>query len=110
MLGVTPVARDAHLPEVLHLGPPGPVQVVHVVLLAELLQGPPILVRYAEPLGVAGPDVQVDGSEVVVLLVPGRPGLGHLQNVSLFFLFFCRLACLFVSLFVSLFVCKFVSL
>ena len=48
-------------------------EVVDVLLLAHLLERAPVLVRYPEPLGVPGPDVHVDGGEVVVLLVPRGP-------------------------------------
>ena len=46
-------------------------QVVDVVLDAELLQRAPVFVGHAEPLRVAGADVDVDGGKVVVLLVAG---------------------------------------
>ena len=49
-------------------------QVINLVLLTQLLQGTPILVGDTEPLGVAGPDVHVDGGKVVVLLVAGGAG------------------------------------
>ena len=64
--------------EVLHAGPPGAVEVVHLVLLAELLQGPPIGVGHPEPLRVPGPDVDVDRGKVVVLLMARRSRSGNL--------------------------------
>ena len=56
-------------------------QIINLVLLTQLLQGTPILVGDTEPLGVAGPDVHVDGGKVVVLLVAGgaRPRHLHVQ-------------------------------
>ena len=52
-------------------------QIINLVLLTQLLQGAPILVGDTEPLGVAGPDVHVDGGKVVVLLVARRAGSRH---------------------------------
>ena len=57
-------------------------EVVHTVLLAELLEGAPVLVGHTEPLAVPGPDVDVDGREVVVLLMAGSPGSGNLNTSS----------------------------
>ena len=74
-----PVAGDLPLLQVGHLRPPRAVQVVHTVLLAELLQGAPVLVGHSEPLAVPGADVDVDSCKVVVLLVAGGPGSRHLQ-------------------------------
>lgn len=63
--------------EVFQHRPPRAVQVVEVVLLAEGLDAAPVGVGHGEPLAVAGPDVDVDRAEVVVLLVAGRPRAGH---------------------------------
>ena len=49
-------------------------------LFAEAVDDAPVGVRHAEPLAVAGPDVDVDGAEVVVLLVARRPAARHLQK------------------------------
>ena len=49
-------------------------------LFAEAVDDAPVSVRHAEPLAVAGPDVDVDGAEVVVLLVARRPAARHLQK------------------------------
>ena len=76
-----PVAGDLPLLQVRHLGPPGPVEVVHTVLLAELLEGAPVLVGHTEPLAVPGPDVDVDRREVVVLLMTRRPRSGNLKKL-----------------------------
>lgn len=54
-------------------------QVVDVVLLAERLDAAPVRVGRREPLAVARPDVDVDGAEVVVLLMSRRPAVGHLH-------------------------------
>ena len=53
--------------------------VPHLVDLALLLHGAPVLVGDPEPLRVPGPDVDVHGAEVVVLLVTRRPGSGNLK-------------------------------
>jgi hypothetical protein len=55
------------------------VEVVHLVLLAELLEGAPVGVRHPEPLRVPGPDIDVNGRKVVVLLVAGGSRPGHLK-------------------------------
>lgn len=47
-------------------------QVIDVVLLAELLDAAPVRVRRGKPLAVARSDVNVDRAEVVVLLVARR--------------------------------------
>ena len=51
----------------------------HLVDLALLLHGAPILVGDPEPLRVAGPDVDVHGAEVVVLLMARRPSSRNLK-------------------------------
>ena len=58
-------------------------QVVDVVLDAELLQRAPVFVGHAEPLRVAGADVDVDGGKVVVLLVAGGSWPGHLHKMKM---------------------------
>ena len=54
----------------------------HLVELALLLHGAPVLVGDPEPLGVPGPDVDVHGAEVVVLLVTRRPSSRNLKLVQ----------------------------
>ena len=77
-----PVARDAGLHEVLHLGPPAPVQVVHLVELALLLQRAPVLVRHPEPFTVAWTNVEVDCCKVVVFLMAWSPSPRNLEHIS----------------------------
>ena len=74
-----PVVRDARLLHLGQVGPPRAPQKVDVVALAEPLHQRPVLLGHAEPLAVAGPHVQVERAEVVVLLVAGRAAAGHLK-------------------------------
>ena len=53
--------------------------VPHLVDLALLLHGAPVLVRDPEPLRVPGADVDVHRAKVVVLLVTRRSGSGNLK-------------------------------
>ena len=46
-------------------------QVVDVVLLTETLERAPVFVRHAEPLRIPRTNIDVDGAEVVVLLMSG---------------------------------------
>ena len=62
------VARNPCFRQFCHARPPGPVQVIDVILMTETLKSGPVLVGNAEPFGVAGADVDVDGAKVVVLL------------------------------------------
>ena len=43
------------------------------------MEDTPVLVVDSEPLAVPGANVDVDGAEVVVLLVAGSPGPRHLH-------------------------------
>lgn len=54
---------------------------------AEFVDPAPVRVGHAEPLAVAGPDVDVDGAEVVVLLVAGRAAAGDLERMVIFIIF-----------------------
>ena len=68
------------LHQVLHVWPPLPLQVVHSVFLAQVVQGAPVVLRHAKPLTVSWADVEVDRAEVVLLLVGHRPGAGNLHR------------------------------
>lgn len=57
--------------------PPTAVQIIYVVLLTQLLDATPICVGRRKPLAVTWADVDVDGAEVVVLLVARRSTVGH---------------------------------
>ena len=46
-------------------------------LFAELVEDAPVLVVDGKPLAVSWANVDVEGAEVVVLLVARRPGPGH---------------------------------
>ena len=46
-------------------------------LFAERVEDPPVLVVHSKPLAVPWTYVDVDGAEVVVLLVAGGPGPRH---------------------------------
>lgn len=50
-----------------------------VLLLAEVAHHSPVRLGHSEPLAVPGPDVDVDGAEVVVLLVARDPAPRHLH-------------------------------
>lgn len=74
-----PIHGNVRLVQVLHDGPPGTVQVVDVVLLAQLLNATPIRVGSSEPFAVSRTDINVYRTEVVVFLVARRPTARHLH-------------------------------
>lgn len=57
--------------------PPRTVQIVNVVLFAQLLHATPVRVRHGKPFTIAGADVYVNGTEIVVLLMAGRSTARH---------------------------------
>jgi hypothetical protein len=63
-----------------HIGPPRAMQKVDSVLFTEFVHRAPIVLRHSEPLAVPWPDVNVDGAEVVILLVGGVPRTRHLHR------------------------------
>lgn len=67
--------------EILQARPPAAMQVVDVVFLTELLDASPVRVGRGEPFAVTGTNVNVDRTEVVVLLVARSSTVGdfHVQ-------------------------------
>lgn len=65
--------------EILQARPPAAVQVIDVVLFAELLNASPVRVGRGKPLAVTGTDVDVDRAEVVVLLMARSSTVGDLH-------------------------------
>ena len=57
--------------------PPRAREKVHFVLFTERVHDAPVLGRHAEPFAIARADVDVNGAEVVVLLVAGRSRARH---------------------------------
>ena len=74
------VHRNLGLHQVFHIWPPHPLKVVHRVLLAEVVQGAPVVLWHPKPFAVTRADVQVDGAEVVLLLVRHGSGAGDLHR------------------------------
>lgn len=72
-----PINRNVGLVQVVQHRPPGAVQVVDLVLLAQRADGAPVRVGHREPLAIARADVDVNRAEVVVLLVPWSPAPRH---------------------------------
>lgn len=54
-------------------------QIIDVVLLAQLLNAAPICIRNGKPLTVPGANVDINRTEIVVLLVAGRSAARHLH-------------------------------
>lgn len=59
--------------------PPRTMQVIDIVLLAQRLYATPIRIRHSEPLTITRTNIDVDGTEVIVLLVTGCSRAGHLH-------------------------------
>lgn len=57
--------------EIVKHRPPRTVQIVDVVLFAQRLNATPIRVGHGKPFTIARPNVDVDRTEIVVLLVAG---------------------------------------
>ena len=68
------ITRNASLSQFRHRRPPRAVKIIHVVLGAKVLQGPPVVIRYSEPFWVSRSDVNVDCTKIVVFLVTRRSG------------------------------------
>lgn len=66
-----PVNGNVGIVQVFQHRPPRSMQIVDVVLFAQLLNTTPVCIRYGKPFTIARADVYVDGTEIVVLLMAG---------------------------------------
>lgn len=67
------------LVQILKYWPPRSVQIIDVIFVTLCMNPTPIGIGHSKPLTVTWPNVDVDGTEVVILLMPRCPTTRHLH-------------------------------